>query len=104
MMTLLMPKTYLFATIAAVFVVFCAYLVHWGDTHGFNARRLHQIERELADVNSRIAGYTLRDDQAAIDADVLRSEGYHKALSELGTVDKCVVTPAMVRAFERVVQ
>ena len=62
-----------------------------------------EIERELADVNSRIAAYTLRDDQAAIDSDVLRNQGYQRALAELGTADKCVVTPAMVKAFTRIV-
>lgn len=98
-MTIFASK-HLWAAIAAV--AFCGYLIHWGDANGFNARRVKQIERELADVNSRIAGYTQRDDQAAIDAELLRSEGYHKALSELSTADKCLVTPAMVRAFERI--
>lgn len=98
-MTLLASKNFWIAIAA---VAFCGYLVHWGDANGFNAAKVAKIERELADVNSRIAAYTLRDDQAAVDADLLRSEGYHKALSELGTADKCLVTPAMVRAFERI--
>ena len=99
-MTILLSRTFWIVTAASMFG---AYLVHWGDAHGFNAYRLRLIQRELADVNSRIAGYTQRDEQAAIDAEVLRSEGYHKALAELGTTDKCVVTPAMAKAFGRIV-
>lgn len=99
-MTLFMSRTF-WIVLAATLVG--AYLVQWGNAHGPNAYRLKLIQRELADVNSRIAGYTQRDEQAAIDAELLRTEGYHKALAELGAADKCIVTPAMVRAFERIV-
>lgn len=83
-------------------VVLAGYLVWWGDAHGLNASRVAAIQRELDDVNARIATYNRIDEQAAVDAEVLRSEGYHKALAELGAADKCIVTPGMLKAFERI--
>jgi tRNA(Phe) wybutosine-synthesizing methylase Tyw3 len=83
-------------------VALAAYLVHWGDSNGFNASKVRAIQRELDRVNAEVSAYNRTDDQAAVNADALRAEGYQKALAELGTSDKCVVTPAMVRAFERI--
>lgn len=98
-MTALLSKE-LWIAIGAVSLA--GYFIHWGNAHGPNAARVAAIQRELDSVNAKVAAYNQRDDQAATDAEVLRSEGYHKALAELGTADKCIVTPAMLRAFERV--
>ncbi len=80
------------------------WLVWWGDNHGFSAHALAKIRAEHAAATARIEGFTQRDDQAAIDADVLRSQGYQKALADLTSADKCIATPAMIRAFGRIVQ
>lgn len=90
--------------IGSIIVTLCIAIAGWGDMHGFNAAKVRKIEAELAHVNARIKEFTLRDEQAAIDDEALRNEGYQKALSELGSADKCIVTPAMVRAIERVSQ
>lgn len=98
-MTALLSKE-LWIAIGAV--ALAGYFIHWGNAHGPNAVRLAAIQRELDTVNAKVEAYNQRDDQAAVDAELLRSEGYHKALAELGAADKCIVTPAMLRAFERV--
>ena len=90
--------------IAAGVIAIGLYLVHWGDANGFNAQRVAAIERQLADTNARLKGYQQRDDQAAIDADVLRDEGYQRAKQELGATDKCIITPAMAEALNRIEQ
>ena len=60
------------------------------------------VAKEIARLNDRIADYTRRDDQASIDADVLRDQGYQRALADLSAKDRCVVTPGMVSAFGRI--
>ena len=75
-----------------------------GDAHGLNAKRVAAVVAERDKANARIKGFTQADDQAAIDADVLRDQGYQRALKDLGAVDKCIVTPGMIQAFERIVR
>lgn len=93
--------TYLKIGVAAALVI---YLVVWGDRNGVNAHRIAKIERELIAANAAIKSYNQRDDQAAVEADTLRDEGYRRALADLGSADKCVVTDTMARALGRIVQ
>lgn len=90
--------------IVGMVIVAGGWLVWWGDNHGFSARQLAEIKRQAAATNAKIEGFNARDEQAAIDADVLRSEGYQKALADLSAADKCIVTPAMIRAIGRINQ
>lgn len=82
-------------------LMICGYLIHWGDTHGLNAARVASIQRELDEVNQKVAAYNLKEEQAAVDLEVARSDGYHKALSELATTDRCTVTPSIAAAIGR---
>jgi hypothetical protein len=93
--------TYLKFGSVAVLVI---YLVAWGDRNGFNAQKMAKIERELIAANAAVKSYSQRDDQAAVDADTLRDEGYRRALADLGSGDKCVVTETMARALGRINQ
>lgn len=79
-----------------------AYLIHWGDKHGSNARKVAAIERQLADTNARLTGYAERDERAAIADEHARESGYLKAIADLGSTNKCLVTPAMVTALSRI--
>lgn len=99
-MTFLNPKVWFIVGMIAL----AGYLVWYGDNHGFSARKLDTIQRDLDKANARIKGFTQADDQAAIDADVLRDEGYQRALKDLGANDKCIVTPGMIQAFERLLR
>lgn len=88
--------------IVAMVVFAGGWLVWFGDHHGTNAMRLAAIQAELAETNKSILDFTTKDNQAATEADALRSEGYQKALSEILTGEKCLVTPAMAASFGRI--
>lgn len=88
--------------IVGMVVVAGVVLVAWGDSNGLNARKLAAIKTDLDKANARIKGFTQADDQAAIDADVLRNEGYERALKDLSATDKCIATETMVRAINRI--
>ncbi len=97
---LLDPRAWM--AIGALFVAW--YLIDYGNRTGSNSKRVAVIEAQLADTNARLKGYTSRDEQAAIDADVARSEGYDRAVLtlKLAPKDRCPATQAMIQAFEMV--
>lgn len=80
------------------------WLVWWGDNHGSSARQLAEIRRQAAATEARVDGFTTADEKSAAEIDKLRAEGYDKAIADLASSEKCVATPAMVRAFSRITQ
>jgi cell division protein FtsB len=88
--------------IAAACLAVAAYLISWGDRHGFNAHRVAAIRAELAATNARLADYEAHDNANAATADSLRDEAYQRALADLTKGGRIPITPAMAEAFNRV--